>query len=969
VTVDEPPVAHAPGSPKQDTAPVAALSTQRGGPKGRAFYRTVAQQIAEAADALEHAHQLGIVHRDVKPGNLIVDTAGKVWVADFGLARFGPDAGLTMSGDLLGTLRYMAPEQVLSHHGLVDHRADVYALGATLYELLTGRPAVGGTERADILRTIAFEDPTPLRKLERTIPAELETITLKCLAKNPAERYATAGELAEDLRRWLGHQTIKAKPPTLRQRAAKWGLRHKALVRSMLAALLVAVFALAASMTWVWRKEQETRTAFDTATAQRARAETNLRRALDALNHIYLQAIDRRYPTAGSDLITPLYGRQVIDDADRKLLEDVLAFYEQFARENAEGPEARYELAKATKLISDIRWRLNLVDGAWHTTYDRGIDLLRELAGQFPDNPLYRFELARHLIDRYDYALERVQEAVAIRTRLVEEFPREFKYRVFLIGSYGPLAASLSRRGRGGEADAVMRTYFEQVERLARDFPDEPGTWNCLAAAHATRARRLRGRAQSAGSEAEKGRITAEAEKACRAALAIRQRQADQNPNDNGHLAALAGSLAALGTTLDLGNRSPEAESYFRQVVDCRRRLSDRQPNNSVYQHQLVVSLWDLAAVRQKMPPPQDVIPVYRQALDVLEPVAARSPGRADCQNDLGNTLHKLAQVHVRRGEPAEARRLLDRAIGHQRRAVGALPQQPDLTQQREKDAYLQSLLSHYQSLIDVLWSAGQWADAEPVLRQCAENLERLAGEQPDNLNYRGRLHNCLLGLADVLHRLGRPADARLVLEQDRRNLTAVLHQARTRPPDKGKANVALIWRLYADLLMRLGPEVVSDGEIRDAVRELERCIDTPVDRNNVAWLLATCRDPRFRDPRRAVELSRAAVAEQPANRTFLNSLGAAEYRAGNVPGAVAALEQSMRLGNGGDSFDWFFLAMAHRQLGDLPRSFLYYLAAVRWMDTTGPHDDELRRFRSEAAELLGIPNTIKTPDGPRPDP
>ena len=102
---------------------------------------------------------MGIVHRDVKPGNLIVDQAGILWVSDFGLARFGPDAGLTMSGDLLGTLRYMAPEQALARHGLVDHRADIYGLGATLYELLTLRPVVNGKERAEtVCVRLAFDE-------------------------------------------------------------------------------------------------------------------------------------------------------------------------------------------------------------------------------------------------------------------------------------------------------------------------------------------------------------------------------------------------------------------------------------------------------------------------------------------------------------------------------------------------------------------------------------------------------------------------------------------------------------------------------------------------------------------------------------------------------------------------------------------------------------------------------------------
>jgi serine/threonine protein kinase/Flp pilus assembly protein TadD len=234
------------------TAPVAALSTVLGR-RDTAFYRRAAEVVAQAAEALEYAHALGIVHRDVKPANLLLDAAGHVWVTDFGLARFSTDAELTASGDLLGTLRYMSPEQALARHGLVDHRTDVYSLGATLYELLTLRPAIGGEEKQDVLRQIAFEEPAPPRKLARSIPAELETVTLKCLAKNAAERYATVGELADDLRRWLGDQTIKAKPPTPAQRAAKWARRHRPVVWSALAALLAVVVAVAGSVGWVAR--------------------------------------------------------------------------------------------------------------------------------------------------------------------------------------------------------------------------------------------------------------------------------------------------------------------------------------------------------------------------------------------------------------------------------------------------------------------------------------------------------------------------------------------------------------------------------------------------------------------------------------------------------------------------------------------------------------------------------------------
>ena len=242
--VGTPPLARSP-----ETAPVAALSTQKTR-RDKAHYRRLAELVAQAADALEYAHSMGVVHRDIKPGNLMLDDGGNLWVTDFGLAKLETAVELTMSGDLLGTLRYMSPEQALARHGLVDHRTDVYSLGATFYELLTLRPAVRGEYKADILRHLAFEEPIAPRKLDKAIPAELETIALKCLAKNPAERYTTAGDLAADLRRFLGDTPIKARRPTVRQRFSRWARRHPAVTGTLgLAAGLLLAGA------WAWNRE------------------------------------------------------------------------------------------------------------------------------------------------------------------------------------------------------------------------------------------------------------------------------------------------------------------------------------------------------------------------------------------------------------------------------------------------------------------------------------------------------------------------------------------------------------------------------------------------------------------------------------------------------------------------------------------------------------------------------------------
>src|SRR5205823_35320 len=195
-------------------------------------------------------------HRDVKPSNLLLDARGHVWVTDFGLAQFRAGADLTISGDLLGTARYMSPEQAQGGRGRVDHRTDVYSLGVTLYELFTLTDPFPGRDRQELLRQILTDDPPPPRKVRRDLPAELDTIVLKAVAKNPADRYATAQELADDLRRFLDDQPIRARRPTLRQVTAKWMHRHRGLVRSAVALLAVGVVGLAACLALVYKEKE-----------------------------------------------------------------------------------------------------------------------------------------------------------------------------------------------------------------------------------------------------------------------------------------------------------------------------------------------------------------------------------------------------------------------------------------------------------------------------------------------------------------------------------------------------------------------------------------------------------------------------------------------------------------------------------------------------------------------------------------
>jgi WD40 repeat protein len=204
------------------------------------YYRSVARIGIQVAEALEYANWQGVLHRDVKPSNLLLDNRGNVWVADFGLAKMAEADDLTHTGDILGTIRYMAPERF---EGRCDARSDMYSLGLTLYELVALRPAYQAADRHALIERVLHEEPPRLRRLAPGVPRDLETIIAKATARDPAGRYATAGALGEDLQRFVEDRPIRARRAGLAERAWRWSRRNKALAGLVgaVAALLIIV--------------------------------------------------------------------------------------------------------------------------------------------------------------------------------------------------------------------------------------------------------------------------------------------------------------------------------------------------------------------------------------------------------------------------------------------------------------------------------------------------------------------------------------------------------------------------------------------------------------------------------------------------------------------------------------------------------------------------------------------------------
>ncbi len=223
---------------------------------GQDYFETVARMMADVADALEHAHSRGVIHRDIKPSNLLLSREGRLSINDFGLARILDQPGVTLTGEFVGSPLYMSPEQIAAGRVPVDHRTDIYSVGATLYELLTLRPPFPGRQREQVIAQILQKDVKPPRRVSRRVPIDLDTICLKALEKDPDRRYQTASEMAEDLRLYADGYTIKARRPHMARRIVKFIRRNKTAVAVTAVVIAMAVVAAFAMWSAVVRQEE-----------------------------------------------------------------------------------------------------------------------------------------------------------------------------------------------------------------------------------------------------------------------------------------------------------------------------------------------------------------------------------------------------------------------------------------------------------------------------------------------------------------------------------------------------------------------------------------------------------------------------------------------------------------------------------------------------------------------------------------
>ncbi|TWT97015.1 Serine/threonine-protein kinase PrkC [Botrimarina colliarenosi] len=537
------------------------------------FFRGAAIMTADAADALQHAHDLGVVHRDVKPSNLLIDERGKVWVADFGLARMQTDLGVTATGDVVGTLRYMSPEQARGRADQVDGRTDVYALGATLYELLTLRHAFPGDDRVRLLDSLQNHDPTPPRRLNPAIPADLENIVLRAMEKDTTARYASAGELRDDLRRFLDGRPTIARPPSLADRVGKFVRRRRKTVAIAAAALgVVAVVSLASALL-VNEARGRLAAALVESETHRARAERLLNQARGVLDRFGGELSDQLAATPGAEAIRG------------QALEDTLAYYRYFLAESEGDPRLAVSAAETRIRAAAVAERLGESEEALRL-YDDAAESLETLLAIDPTSAVATAWLARCVDNRGlllsqkgedERATTDLRRAVELRRGLLAEKARD-------PARMADLAAALSDAASAVNDDpAAARRQLEEaivlLGRARRAEADNPGHARRLAVAHNALSSLLR--------RVDSERAAQESDQAVEQLLSL----TDQQPDVEAYRADLAMAYSNRGAlAADRGQWAGAAEAYRAAAAELA-DLAERSPLAPRHRSELAVAL------------------------------------------------------------------------------------------------------------------------------------------------------------------------------------------------------------------------------------------------------------------------------------------------------------------------------------------------------------------------------------------
>ncbi|MGO9114015.1 MAG: protein kinase domain-containing protein [Thermoguttaceae bacterium] len=686
--------------------------------KSSQFFRTVARLGIEAAEALDYAHQCGVVHRDIKPSNLMLDEQGKLWISDFGLARFDANASLTATGDVLGTVRYMSPEQVAGKPNMVDPRTDVYSLGITLYELATLHEAFAGSDRQAFLRWISEEEPRPPRQVNRAILIDLETILLKAIAKSAQDRYLTAKELADDLRRFLEGESILARRANLWDRAGKWARRHRTLAAAAAVSLAVVLVGSLAGTLLIAHEHAETKIALAQAKTSYHEAEENLQRAETHFRQ--LREVVDRFGAYHAERLKDLPG---VEPLRRELLLDTLKYYGEFIRYAGDDPTLRADLAVTYSKAAAVSEQIG-DNVAAMTAYRQAAEAFRQLVAAHPTELPYQADLALcqnnfglllAATGKTQDAEEAYRSALEIQKRLSVEQPDSADFQRDLALTYGNLGLLARRVNQPARAEENYREAIRIQEQLAAKHADQLEYLHHLAISYNNLS------FLQAKSDPVK------AEESSRKAGAIQERLAAAHPANTEYQSDLAMSCNNLGALESHNGRTKQAEASYGRAIAIQQQLVRKSPVVARFRRDLAVSHNNLGRVFTRSNQNDRARKSYESARAIMKELVDDDPQELTYRSILGGIYNNLGTTLEELHRPDEAVAMYEQAIEQQRYCCDRAPQVAE---------FREFLDRHYANDRRVLESTGHWKRyAEITKAQCdwlkadPEQLYRLAVE------------------------------------------------------------------------------------------------------------------------------------------------------------------------------------------------------------------------------------------------
>jgi serine/threonine protein kinase/Flp pilus assembly protein TadD len=651
-----------------------AGGTLSGQTRGRPQPPAAAARVIETLARAVHAcHEVGVVHRDLKPSNVLLASDGTPKIADFGLAKVtapdeaagGPNSGPTRTGEVMGTPGYMAPEQAGGAVKSVGPACDVYALGAMLYELLTGRPPFTGADPVQIILRVLADEPVPPRRLEPAVPRDLETVCLKCLQKSPARRYVSAAALADDLKRFAGGEPVAARPVSTAERALKWARR-----RPSLAALIIvsafAVLTMLAGSAWY-----NARLRAELERSERLFGEGHSLARWLLSDHTSAVARLRGGTPAQAALVRQVLG--YLDELSRNVrpdrtviagvtASDIATAYERVAE--VQGDPNHLNLGRTEEALASYRKALAIRDRLLKADpHDREQRFRREVL---------RLKIAdlQATLGRADEATAAYQQALPVLRELEQSAPDDPRFRSAIVMAHIGLSDLLARRGQDSDAREQLDHALRRAED-AEDAADGRRTDPRLTAFVRSRLGQLalsQGDADAARDHFARALQTAE-------------RLSGRDPDDARHGRFLTNALIAYGDLLTGEGRFDEAAASYRRAAELRREHLAADPDNATLRRDLANSLersgtCELARTRHAA-----AVAAFTESVSLTEDLRRHDPENVENRHNLWVVYDKLGTALLQTGRPADARGRFEDALAVCRELVRDDPNNRDARQ------------------------------------------------------------------------------------------------------------------------------------------------------------------------------------------------------------------------------------------------------------------------------------------------